>query len=56
MGLTKRRDSYYVEFRVIEMCGRQIVDPGEWRTRCKKETMEGGVPEQNHCSAKWKSR
>ena len=45
MGLTKRRDSYYVEFRVIESeDGRSWIlasgVPG-----AKKEAMESGVPE-----------
>ena len=41
MGLTKRPDSYYVEFRVIDSEDAKVLSVGKWNTRSEEETLEG---------------
>ena len=47
MGLTKRPDSYYVEFRVIDSPRTEVLGASEWCARCAKETVEGWMPQQD---------
>jgi hypothetical protein len=46
MGLTKRSDSYYVEFRVTEV--RMESPSGERSTGSTEKTMESWVSQQNN--------